>query len=245
MQPVLRYQAGTYPPRGAVWPQFDERLRITEMLHHTLSHKRDGKAEMHSERLQYHGLAPKAESIDTQTENDQSNRATQTEGAEYYDIGSDPPSPRPGTIKRVIRNYAWPFTKEIGRAAGSAAVAGVKHGVPAAATIAGAAIRHGVPAAAWAVGGIASGIAGLASGSDGPLDIDGPDIKAEPDDDLAISGISVNRDPDLDYWQAQSSNELRKELKLRDMQRFRNEWAFKNKDQMLDIIEGMIQEGTW
>ena len=49
----------------------------------------------------------------------------------------------------------------------------------------------------------------------------------------------------MTYWKEQSANELRKELKLRDMQRFRDEWAFKSKDQLLEIIQGLIQAGTW
>ena len=66
-----------------------------------------------------------------------------------------------------------------------------------------------------------------------------------PDDDVQVSAIQPNKSSDMAYWKEQSANELRKELKLRDMQRFRNEWAFKSKDQLLEIIQGLIQAGTW
>jgi len=66
-----------------------------------------------------------------------------------------------------------------------------------------------------------------------------------PDDDVQVSAIQPNKSSDMAYWKEQSANELRKELKLRDMQRFRDEWAFKSKDQLLEIIQGLIQAGTW
>ena len=66
-----------------------------------------------------------------------------------------------------------------------------------------------------------------------------------PDDDTQVSAIQPHKSSDVAYWKEQSANELRKELKLRDMQRFRNEWAFKSKDQLLEIIQGLIQAGTW
>ena len=66
-----------------------------------------------------------------------------------------------------------------------------------------------------------------------------------PDDDVVVSAIQPNKSSDMAYWKEQSANELRKELKLRDMERYRNEWAFKSKPQLLDIIQGLIQAGTW
>ena len=257
MQPVFMHRPQGYPPRGRIWPTFDDTLgrtlNVSEEAQQNLAQKRQGRMEEHMGTLKHHGLMPPFDPTDegTQTEGtEQFNVATQT--TEHYDIGSEPPSPRDqgqGGIMQgtgsVIRRYAWPFTKEIGRAAGSAAVAGVKHGVPAAATIAGAAIRHGVPAAAWAVGGIASGLAGLASGSEGPLEIDEPDgVKAEPDDDVAISGIALNRNQDLDFWRSQSGNELKAQLYLRNP-RDRGNWAFKSKDQLVGLVDGMIRQGTW
>jgi hypothetical protein len=66
-----------------------------------------------------------------------------------------------------------------------------------------------------------------------------------PDDEVQVSAIQPNKSSDMAYWKEQSANELRKELKLRDLQRFRDEWAFKSKDQLLEIIRGLIQAGTW
>ena len=65
------------------------------------------------------------------------------------------------------------------------------------------------------------------------------------DDEVQVSAIQPNKSSDMAYWKEQSANELRKELKLRDLQRFRDEWAFKSKDQLLEIIRGLIQAGTW
>ena len=164
MQPVLRYQAQTYPPRGPQWPQFDEQLglvaSVTDTLHYGLSQKREAKHEMHSDRLQYHGLAPKDKLL--------------ASAPEHYSIASEAGEPEfeevmeeaeqeaeqeePSRTSRVmagtksaIKNYAWPFTKALLGASGEAAVMAVK---------------HGVPVVAKAVVGGASAVASLASGSD-------------------------------------------------------------------------------
>jgi hypothetical protein len=69
--------------------------------------------------------------------------------------------------------------------------------------------------------------------------------QADTDDEVQISAVQPNKNSDINFWKEQSANELRAQLKLRDLQKFRNEWAFKSKDQLLQIIQDMISKGTW
>ena len=87
-----------------------------------------------------------------------------------------------------------------------------------------------------------------------PMDPPKPKIKKEKkvvkpsgevDDEVQVSAIQPNKNGDISFWKEQSANELRAQLKLRDLQKFRNEWAFKNKDQLIQIIQDMISAGTW
>ena len=209
MQPILRYQPQTYPPRGPRWPQFDEQLglvaSVTDTLHYGLSQKRETAKELHSDRLQYHGLAPKGvehysiaseagEAPEFEEAVEEAEQAEQAEPSRTSKIMT-------GT-KSAIKNYAWPFTKELLGASGEAAVM---------------AVRHGVPAVAKAVVGGASAVAGLASGSDDLVEDTGlsPYFKPEPDE-VEISGLSINHSQDLDFWRNQSANELRAQLHLRN-----------------------------
>jgi hypothetical protein len=70
MQPVFPYQAETYPPRGQIWPQFgddvlEETLSLSEGARQSLSKKRQGMSDFHTENLQYHGLAPRPTAEET------------------------------------------------------------------------------------------------------------------------------------------------------------------------------------
>ena len=49
----------------------------------------------------------------------------------------------------------------------------------------------------------------------------------------------------MKFWEEQSPNELRAQLKLRDFQKFQEEWAFKQKPQLLEIIRGLIKKKEW
>jgi hypothetical protein len=69
--------------------------------------------------------------------------------------------------------------------------------------------------------------------------------QSETDDEVQISAVQPNKNNDINFWKEQSANELRAQLKLRDLQKFRDEWAFKSKDQLLQIIQDMISKGTW
>ena len=65
------------------------------------------------------------------------------------------------------------------------------------------------------------------------------------DDDVEVDSIKPNRSTKIRYWKEQSANELRAQLKLRDLKKFQDEWAFKSKDQLLDIIRDLIKSKKW
>ena len=63
--------------------------------------------------------------------------------------------------------------------------------------------------------------------------------------DVEVGEIKPNKNKTMKYWKEQSANELRNQLKLRDLQKFKDEWAFKNKEQLLDIIKDLIKDKKW
>ena len=65
------------------------------------------------------------------------------------------------------------------------------------------------------------------------------------DDDVEVGSIKPNKNTKIKFWKEQSANELRAQLKLRDLKRFQDEWAFKSKDQLLDIIRDLIKNKKW
>lgn len=62
-------------------------------------------------------------------------------------------------------------------------------------------------------------------------------------DDVTVSGVSMNKSTDMNYWRQQSANELRAQITLR--QGRRADWAVKNRDQLIELIKKMIAEGRW
>ena len=44
------------------------------------------------------------------------------------------------------------------------------------------------------------------------------------------------------FWRDQSANELRNQLKLRDPHKFKDEWAFKSKPDLIKIIKELIEQ---
>ena len=68
---------------------------------------------------------------------------------------------------------------------------------------------------------------------------------ADTDDEVQISAVQPTKNKDINFWKEQSPNELRAQLKLRDLRKFRDEWAFKDKNQLMGIIQDMIKKGTW
>ena len=65
------------------------------------------------------------------------------------------------------------------------------------------------------------------------------------DDEVEISTVNPNKSTSLTFWRQQSANDLRTQLKLRDLQRFKDEWAFKTKSQLFEIIRQLIKTKQW
>ena len=65
------------------------------------------------------------------------------------------------------------------------------------------------------------------------------------DDDVQVQQIKTNNNKSTRYWKQQSANEIRNQLKLRDRKRFNDEWAFKTKAQLIDIIKQLVKDGEW
>ena len=63
--------------------------------------------------------------------------------------------------------------------------------------------------------------------------------------DVEISGISYNKSQDIKLWKEQSANEIRAQFKLRDLEKYNREYAFKTKVQLLEIIKSLIQNKQW
>ena len=68
---------------------------------------------------------------------------------------------------------------------------------------------------------------------------------AGSDSDVEVGQITMNSNKTMKYWKEQSANELRNQLKLRDIQKFKDEWAFKDKTQLLEIIRQLIRDNKW
>ena len=66
----------------------------------------------------------------------------------------------------------------------------------------------------------------------------------DDDDDLQMTGVNINRSTDMEFWKNQSPREIRTQLNLRNRSRI-GDWAFKDKQQLHDIVEEMIKNGTW
>ena len=66
----------------------------------------------------------------------------------------------------------------------------------------------------------------------------------DDDDDLQMTGVNINRSTDMEFWKNQSPREIRTQLNLRNRSRI-GDWAFKSKQQLHDIVEEMIKNGTW
>ena len=69
--------------------------------------------------------------------------------------------------------------------------------------------------------------------------------KDSSDGDVEISGVSINRNKTMKFWREQRAKELGNQLKLRDLQKFKDEWAFKSRVQLLEIIQDLIKKNKW
>ena len=69
-------------------------------------------------------------------------------------------------------------------------------------------------------------------------------LKKKDDDDVQISGMSINRNTDMDFWNETSAREMRNQLNLRFPGK-KGDWDFKTRVQLLDIIKDKIKRGRW
>ena len=63
MQPVFMHRPQGYPPRGRIWPTFDDTtmtdtLNVSQEAQKNLTHKRQGRMEEHMDTLKHHNLLP-------------------------------------------------------------------------------------------------------------------------------------------------------------------------------------------
>jgi len=148
MQPVPPYRPENYPPHGGQWPRFgdpqlDQALAsISAEAHAALLKKRAMDQPMHMDRLQYHGLAPKAAPMPIEppvAEPEQPmgmpEQPTETPSdPAYMSIGDEEGASQPSGIRRmasgignIVSNYMYPATRDIiAPAMADAAVHGAK-----------------------------------------------------------------------------------------------------------------------
>ena len=60
-----------------------------------------------------------------------------------------------------------------------------------------------------------------------------------------MTGIKPTANDSIEFWKQQSAKELRNQLKLRYPDRFYKEWPFKEKEDLLKIIEELIKNKEW
>jgi hypothetical protein len=70
------------------------------------------------------------------------------------------------------------------------------------------------------------------------------DEEFEPDDDVELTNVKINRSRDVWFWKEASAREMRAQLNLRDRSKI-GDWAFKSRKQLLVIIEDKIRKGQW
>jgi len=68
--------------------------------------------------------------------------------------------------------------------------------------------------------------------------------KKPDDDDVVETGVTINTDKRITYWQQQSANEIRAQLNLRFPGQ-RGDFAFKSKAQLVEIVRQLIKDKKW
>ena len=68
---------------------------------------------------------------------------------------------------------------------------------------------------------------------------------AKSDDEVEITGIKTENKTDIEFWKQQSNKELINQLTLRYNVTFKKNWAFKSREQTLEIIEELIKNNQW
>ena len=284
MQPVIPYKAGSYPPRGAQWPQFGSdtmQQTLTHEVHENLRQKREHMRPHHEDRLGYHGLLPTeyyiGETFDTQgtqTESSASSQGTQSgflSRSQGTQIDQDEGMPMETDMPEASSSYgpmrrpkvrSSPMTGSVVTAqitpeaqAMEDDTATVNYEMSETETVDYEPLEiddHEMRTSSKRM--IETDDDKKKKSKLSPMDPPKPKIKKEKkvvkpsgevDDEVQVSAIQPNKNGDISFWKEQSANELRAQLKLRDLQKFRNEWAFKSKDQLIQIIQDMISAGTW
>jgi len=139
-----------------------------------------------------------------------------------------PPRPPPTVSKPASRESFLALARAIGQPAANDAVAG-RAGRPAAPANAAVAARAGGTA----------GVVRIAT----PVD-KGRKNKKQRTDSVQIAGVNINKNKDMKFWEEASAREMRAQLNLRNRAGIGN-WAFKDRQQLLDIIRSMIKKGEW
>ena len=68
---------------------------------------------------------------------------------------------------------------------------------------------------------------------------------AKSDDEVEITGIKPSNNTDIEFWKQQSNKELINQLTLRYNVTFKKNWAFKSREQTIEIIEELIKNNQW
>ena len=129
MQPVFPHYAQSYPPRGAIWPQFgddvlEDTLSVSEGARQSLNRKREAMSDFHKENLQHHGLAarePPAREWFEDSDNDYAPGPGDPPPQRMDATDAVDPPRRPLSVQRgVVARYDPPGTMEQGAQASAA-----------------------------------------------------------------------------------------------------------------------------
>jgi hypothetical protein len=63
------------------------------------------------------------------------------------------------------------------------------------------------------------------------------------DDEVEITGVKLNRNTSINYWAQQTPNEMRAQLKLRNIPI--NDYAFLKKKDLVEFIRNLIRTNKW
>ena len=70
-----------------------------------------------------------------------------------------------------------------------------------------------------------------------------PNKEKSDDDDVAITGIKLNKNTSINFWAQQTPNEMRAQLKLRDIPKASYIWL--KKPQLIEFIRNLIKDYKW
>ena len=70
-----------------------------------------------------------------------------------------------------------------------------------------------------------------------------PNSNKGEDDDVEITGVKLNKNTSINFWAQQSPNEMRAQLKLRNVPI--GQYAFLKKPQLVEFIRTLIRDYKW